>query len=247
MNPWFQRAALVLALLSMLTAARAQDRTDQYRLTLNLTAPITTNLDANPMLGFFGNPDNRSQNYRLQWPAVTWITAKWLQLSGGLLTQYTDNHEAADQLLLRPFAGVKLFVPNQAHLVLYNFTRYEFVASENLDPWTWNSYSRIRSQFMAEVPLTTGERAWKPQTWYTLVAVEPFYRFDRHQFSPLRVGGGIGRVLKDKVRVELTYQAQFTQSGSSGLAWTENIIQLNFRVGLKEGLLGKLLNPMEGP
>jgi hypothetical protein len=76
--------------------------------------------------------------------------------------------------------------------------------------------------------------------------VEPFYRFDRHQFSPLRVGGGIGRILKDKVRVELTYQAQFTQSGSSGLSWTENIIQLNFRVGLKEGILGALLNPTEG-
>jgi hypothetical protein len=247
MNPSFQRGALLLAAPSMFTAARAQDRTDQYRLTLNLTAPITTNLDGNTMLGFFANPDHESQNYRLQWPAVTWITTKWLQLSGGLLTQYTDNHDGADELLFRPFAGVKTFVPNQAHLVLYNFTRYEYVTRENLDTWTWNSFSRIRSQFMAEVPLTTGERAWAPQTWYTLVAVEPFYRFDRHQFSPLRVGGGIGRILKDKVRVELTYQAQFTQAGSSGPAWTENIIQLNFRVGLKEGVLGRLLNPTEGP
>jgi hypothetical protein len=162
MNPSFQRAALVLALFSMLAAADAQgtDRTEQYRLTLNLTAPITTNFAGNAMLGFFGNPDNRSQNYRLQWPAVTWLTAEWLQLSGGLMTQYTDNHDAADDLQLRPFAGVRLFVPNHAHLVLYNFTRYEYLATENLDTWTWNSYSRIRSQFMAEVPLTTGERAW---------------------------------------------------------------------------------------
>jgi len=243
----FHPAALVLTLLSMITGASAQgtDRTDQYRLTLNITTPITTNLNGNAMLGFFANPDNRSQNYRLQWPAVTWVTKRWLQLSGGLLTQYTDHHDAADDLLLRPFAGVKLFVPNQAHLVLYNFTRYEYVASENLDTWAWNSYSRIRSQFAAEVPLTTGERAWKSGTWYTLVSVEPFYRLDSHQFSPLRVGGGIGHIINDKVRAELTYQAQFTQSGSSGLAWTENIIQLNFRIGLKQGILARLLNPTE--
>jgi hypothetical protein len=247
MNPSFQRAALGLAFVSMLSAASAQgiERTEQYRLTLNLTAPITTNFDAHATLGFFANPDHQSENYRLQWPAATWLATYWLQFTGGMLTQYEDNRNTADELLLRPFAGPRLFVPNQAHLVLFNFTRYEYVATENLDSGSWRSFSRIRSQFVAEVPLTSGERAWKPETWYTLVSVEPFYRFDTHQFTPVRVGGGIGRILKDKIRVELTYQAQFTQAGASGLQWTGNIIQLNLRFGLKEGVLGRLLNPTE--
>ena len=167
-----------------------------------------------------------------------------LQFSGGLLTRYTDNEQSADKLELRPFAGVKVFVPNMIKWNLYNYTRYEFRDTENLATHDWTSYSRLRSRFGVELPLTSREKAWQPKTWYGLADVEPIYRFDHDTIDPLYVRSGLGYVLNEQVRLEFIYSAQFTRpAGSSSPQYTENIFQLNLKIGFDRGILHRLQNP----
>ena len=118
---------LLLAAGTMLPTAHASDPevTDQYRLTYELDARISTNFAGSGTIGFFANPDLENQTYRLEWPNVTYLATHWLHVSGGLLTQYTDNHDSSNELELRPFVGAKLFVPNNAKLTIFNYTRYE--------------------------------------------------------------------------------------------------------------------------
>jgi hypothetical protein len=93
-------------------------------------------------------------------------------------------------------------------------------------------------------PLASVEKAWQPKTWYALADVEPFFRFDKDRLDPLRVRGGVGYVLNDRIRVEFIYTASFTRpSGSSSLEYTENAFRLNIRIALQRGLLDPLLNP----
>jgi len=108
----------------------------------------------------------------------------------------------------------------------------------------WNASHRIRSRFGVEIPLSSGDRAWQPKTWYALADVEPYYRFDRHAVDPLRVRGGIGYVINDRIRTEFIYHAEFTRpAGSSGLEFTDNILRLNIKIGLTMGIIGRLQNP----
>jgi hypothetical protein len=238
-------ALLLLAACAILQAANAAetDVTDQYRLTLELNASITTNFAGSGTLGFFANPDKENQTYRLEWPNITYLPTHWLHVSGGLLTQYTDNHNSPNELELRPFLGAKLFVPNKAKLTIFNYTRYEYRNTENLDTHEWDRIGRIRSLCEIDVPLCSRERAWKPKTWFTLAGAEPFYEFDKHDIEELRLSAGLGYVLTDRLRVEFTYYSDFTRPHGGGLAYTENIFLLNFRFSLHEGLLGALFNP----
>jgi Protein of unknown function (DUF2490) len=228
-------------------AARAQngDISDEYRLTLSPTHPISGDLTGFGELGFRWNPDLNYHTYVVGWPGLTYTATKWAQFTGGLRTFYTDNDSsAANKLELRPWGGVKLFLPNGLNWNLYNYTRYEYRDTENLDTHVWTSYSRLRSQFAAEIPLASGERAWAPRTWYGLVGVEPFFRFGWGGINQLQAGGGIGYVVHDRFRIELTCKTVFTQPNSgSGLQYTQKIINLNFKIGLSQGILGRVLNP----
>jgi hypothetical protein len=144
---------------------------------------------------------------------------------------------------LRPFVGLKLFVPNDAKLNLFNYTRYEDRNIENLATHNWDHTSRIRSLFEIDVPLSSCERTWKPKSWFALVSAEPFYVFNEPGINELRVGAGLGYVLSQRVRIEFTYYADFTRPNNGELTYTENIFLINFRFSLHEGLLGALLNP----
>jgi hypothetical protein len=231
----------------LLRAAHAADPeiTDQYRLTFELNGRINTNFAGSGTIGFFADPDMENQIYRLEWPNITWLPTHWLHVTGALLTQYTDNHNSANELELRPFIGAKLFVPNNIKWNFFNYTRYEDRNIENLATHDWNHASRLRSLFEIDVPLSSCERTWKPKTWFALVSAEPFYVFNEPGINELRVGAGLGYVLSDRVRMEFTYYADFTRPNGGELAYTENIFQLNFRFSLHEGLLGDLLNPFK--
>jgi Protein of unknown function (DUF2490) len=240
-----QWVLLLTAASSILPVAHAADSeiTDQYRLTIELNARFNTNFAGSGTLGFFANPDLENQTYRLEWPNITYLPTHWLHVSGGLRTEYTDNHKSPNELELRPFFGAKLFVPNKAKLTIFNYTRYEYRNTENLATHDWDRVSRLRSLFEIDVPLTSRERAWKPKTWFALVGAEPFYEFDMHDIEQLRLSAGLGYVMTDRLRVEFTYYSQFTRPNGGGLAYTENIFLLNFRFSLHEGLLGALFNP----
>ncbi len=238
---------LLLAASTILAAAHAANPdpeiTDQYRLNFELNARIATNFAGNGTIGFFANPDMENQTYRLEWPNITYLATHWLRVSGGLLTQYTDNHSSANELELRPFVGAKLFVPNNAKLTIFNYIRYEDRNTEDLTTHDWDHTGRIRSLFEIDVPFSSRERAWKPRTWYGIAGAEPFYELDKHDITELRLSAGLGYVLTDRIRMEFTYYADFTRPHDVGLAYTENLFLFNFRFSLHEGLLGDLLNP----
>jgi hypothetical protein len=237
-------AALVGALA--LSVRADDDVANEFRSTLSLHHLIKDDLTGYAELQYRNNPDKHYQAYEVIWPSLTYSASHWLQLSGGLLSLYTDNEQSADKLELQPFAGVKLFVLNKIKWTVYSFTRYEFLDTENLDTHAWTSYSRVRSRFGVEFPLTTREQAWQPKTWYGLADVEPIYRFDHDTIDPVYVRGGFGYVLNHRVRLEFIYTAQFSRSSSGELAHAENLLEFNLSIGWSEGLLRRLRNPRAG-
>ncbi len=128
-------------------------------------------------------------------------------------------------------------------MTIFNYTRFEYRDTENLSTHDWDQTGRIRSLFEIDVPLSSRECAWKPKTWFAIAGVEPFYEFDKHDITEVRLSAGVGYVLTDRIRMELTYYADFTRPNDGALAYTENIFLLNFRFSLHKGLLGALLNP----
>lgn len=234
--------ALVVVLLHPLCARAQGDGSinNEYRVTLFPYYSIGTNTAGFGYLGYVNNPDKDFQTFYLGKGVNHFVTPE-VQLWGGLISTYTVNKNSADQLELRPFGGVKLFMPNEIKWNIYNFTRYEYRALEDMDTHDWDGYSRLRSRFGVELPLASREQVWQPGTWYALADVEPYYRFDKNTVDPLRVRGGIAYILSDRVRVEFIYHAQFTRpAGSSGLEYTDNIFRLNFKLAMDERLLGRV-------
>jgi len=242
------RAAWLVVLLVLAAApgaAQAQDDTgNEYRLTLFPSHRISDQVTGFAYLGYVTNPDKDYRTYYVGWPCAAYSPSQWLQIWGGLVGLYTANQNSSDKLELRPFVGAKFFVPNRAKWNIYNFTRYEYRATEDRSTHDWTSVQRLRSRFGVEFPLASGERAWQPKTFYGLADVEPYYRLDRDQVDPFRLRAGIGYVMNDRTRVEFIYHAQYTRpAGTSGLSYTDNIFRLNVKIGLNKGLIGRLHNP----
>jgi len=213
---------------------------NEYRLTLFPYYSIATNTAGFGYLGYLNNPDKDFQTYYLGKGLNHFLTPA-VQLWGGLISTYTDDELKADQLELQPFGGVKLFLPNKIKWNIYNFTRYEYRALQNLETYDWNNHSRIRTRFGVELPLASREKAWQPKTWYAMADVEPYYRFDKDMVDPFRVRGGLAYIVNDRVRVEFIYHAQFTRpAGSSSLEYTDNIFRLNFKLALDQRVLGRV-------
>lgn len=245
-----KRALLIgFALCAVAWPVRGQDGDvqNEYELELSPYYRITDKLIGNSRLEVDYNPDAEYTAYKVGLPGLTYIINDWLQLWAGLLTTYTDNQDNANTLQLRPWAGVKLFVPNRAKIHLYNYTRFEYPVTENLDTYNWTDNPRLRSRFGVEVPLSARDRAWKPKTWYALADVEPFYEFDHDVIDPVLVRGGIGYVANDHLQVEFLYTAQFSrETTDSSLAYSSNGFRLKFRFGREKGLLERLHNPENG-
>jgi hypothetical protein len=213
---------------------------NEYRLTLSPHHEIWGDLTGFGQFEYRDNAEQDYQAYQVVWPGLTYPVKPWLQLSGGWLTRYTENEHSANTLELRPFAGVNLLVPNNIKWKFYNYTRYEFRDIEDLDTHEWTAYSRLRSRFGVEFPLTPYGKAWQPKTWYGLADVEPIYRFDHDTIDPLYVRGGLGYVLSDRLRLEFCYWAQFTRSNQGSLEHANNIFQLNIKIAFGRGILDRL-------
>lgn len=217
---------------------------DEFQMNVNPHHPLTDRLD---LFGNIGAAHSSDYNkYRLGWPGLVYHTSSWLQLWGGFDVYYKDYDQSADELELRPGAGLKLFVPNRAKIVFFNFTRYEYRDFQNQNTHDWSGYSRIRSRFGVEVPLTSRAEAWQPKTFYLLAQAEPFYRFDKNEWDPVWLRSGLGYVLNSHMRAELIYTAQFKRSSpGSSLEYNNNMIELNIKIGFKRGVLDRLFNPGE--
>jgi hypothetical protein len=213
---------------------------NEYRTTVFPSYRISDTWAGFGYLGYVTNPEKGYDVYYLG-KGANYMYNSWSQAWGGLIGTYTDNEAKADQNELRPFFGVKLFLPNEWEWIIYNFTRYEYRALLDRGTDDWTGYSRIRSRFGVEFPLGARARAWKPKSWYGLADVEPYYRFDKNVVDPLRLRCGIAYIVSDRLRVELIYHAQYTRpAGSTGLEYTDNIFRLNIKIALSSKLLGRI-------
>lgn len=236
---------LTLTVLKPLVSLAQEDIGNEYRITLFPSHKVTNTIGGFGYLGYVFNPEKNYKSYYLGWPCATYTPQSWLQFWGGLIGVYTDNEEKSDQLELRPFAGVKLFLPNELKWNIYNFTRYEYRALQDKETLVWNNYNRVRVRFGVEIPLCSREKAWQPGGFYGLADIEPYYRFDKNMIDPMRIRGGIGYIMKSApLRIEFIYHLQYTQpTEESGLIYTDNIFRLNIKMGLNTGIMGSLFNP----
>lgn len=240
----FALLIILFVVFSVVMPARAQDELgNEYRFTVFPSHRVTEKLTGFAYLGYVTNPEKNYKTYYLGWPAAAYSVNDWLQIWGGLVGLYTNNENSSDKLELRPFAGAKLFVPNKIKWNIYDFTRYEFRATQDRNTRDWNNVSRLRSRIGLELPFASSIHAWKPGSFYGLADAEPYYRFDKGQVDPFRLRVGIGYILDERFRFEFIYHAQYTHPSGSALKYTDNIFRLNIKIGLNKGIIGILQNP----
>ena len=243
---WLRVGALALVSCGLTAtttlAADNDDQDSEFRYTVFPYWKIADGLTGFNYLGYVDNTDKDYDSYYFGL-GVNWQPKPWLQVWAGAISLYTDNETKADQLEIRPFIGPKLFLPNDWDWNIYNFTRYEYRTTENLDTKDWSDTNRLRTRFGVEIPLTSKEKAWNPHTTYLIADAEPYYTFEKGQIDPFRLRAGLGYVINDRMRVEFIYHAEFTRPNGGSLEHTNNIFRLNFKIGVQRGLLKTLLNP----
>jgi hypothetical protein len=236
------RRLALIAVAGLLGSApcgtRAGDVTNEYRLTAYPSYRLAEDWIGFGYVGIVAKPDADYSSYYLGKGAF-YVPNDWLQLWAGLIGVYTNStNQNSNSLELRPFAGVKFIdMTERMKWRYFNWTRYELRLIDTLDTGSWKSISRVRSQFRLEAPLAGPEQAWTPKTWYAFAEVEPIWRSDTGQIDPLRTRLALGYIANQRVLVEFQYYAEFTQPSGSGLAWTNNIWRLNFKVSTSASVL----------
>jgi hypothetical protein len=238
-------AALLLLGLGAPASVHAQEEDDvanEYRITLFPNYRLKDSVTGFGYLGFVTNPDRQYQLYYLGWPGFIWTPKpNVLQVWTGLFNIYTNNEVKEDKIELRPFVGLKTFVPNGIDWRIYNLTRFEFRITKDFATDEWNEVNRLRSRFGVEFPLASGARAWQKGTFYGLADVEPFYRFDHEEWDPVRVRVGLAYIFHGRCRAEFIYHAQWTRP-EGPLEYTDNIFRLNVKIGLTHGILPRVMD-----
>jgi hypothetical protein len=235
---------LSVLLLACAAAAQTPAPTDapvnnEYRVTAFPTHPLFGDFTGFGYLGYVNNTGKGLTTYYVGWPGVVYKPLKWLEGWGGLVYTWNDPETGSNTHEFRPYLGTKVYVPNQVHMNLYNFTRVEWRKITTDDTGARDDKVRVRSRFGFEAPL--GSRPWAVQTMYLLGDLEPMYQTDVHAIQTLRARAGIGYVTNHHMRIEVIYHVQMTRkSASDPLAYTDNIFRLNFKIGVKKGLLERL-------
>jgi hypothetical protein len=240
--------ALVLTPAAGLYGQNNNDVTNEWRITAFPHYPIKGKMSGFGYLGWVTNPDSNYKLYYFGVPGFIYTANPKVQAWVGLLDIYTNNDTLSngkqDTLELRPFIGGKFFLPNKLRWNIYNFSRLEFRQTYHHDTHDWTNAERLRLRFGIEAPLTSREKAWTDKTFYGIANVEPLYRFDKSDIDPFRAQLGLGYVANDRIRAELLYYANWGRvAPSNDLAFTENIIRLNIKIGVKRALLSHVWNP----
>ena len=195
------------------------------------------------VVDFYETPaDKDSKTLRVRVPNLVYKARPWLDGVGGVLAIWTrEDPSSGDSNELRPFVGAKVYLPNAAHVHLYNLTRFEWRRIDKRDDGIeWKE--RLRTRFGAEFPLS--ERAWKPRTFYGIASVEPFIDVNNGFVEELRFGAGAGYVRNDRVRLEFLFMPQLTRSAAGDpMILSDHIFRLNVRYSFKEGLLHHQTSP----
>jgi hypothetical protein len=231
------RAALGLLVIGALAhPASAQTTTDEpirneYRVTLVTTRPAADRekVILFQYLGIVDNNDKQLTSYYYSPPGLIIKPTKWVEIWAGMFGLYTDNKEANNSWEIRPLTGVKVYVPNNKKLNLFNFTRFEYRSIHQ--DGTSNGIPRLRNRVGVEGPFTQ-TNAWTPKTWYGLADAEPFWRLDDGYMERFRIRGGIGYILSRTWRAEFIYHAEFSSGKNEPKRYSDNIWRLNIKLSL---------------
>lgn len=240
-------ALLAVALLSILAPSKqvkAEDIDNEYRLTLLPYYPFSKEMVGFGYLGFVPSWDKDYTNYYAG-AGFTYDLTDWMQTWTGLIGSYTDGWDSEDKLEFRPFIGAKFFLPNDLGWNIYAFPRYEYRMVQGQDSHDWSYVNRLRLRLGAEIPFTSRDNAFKPNTWYGIADVEPFYRCDTDKLDPLRVRAGLGYVMGGGKRIEFIYHAQWTRPNNGGLDYTDNIFRINFKFPLGKGPIAQAIRSLD--
>src|SRR5215510_10961470 len=233
------RFALLLVALGA-PVAQAQDVTDAGRagVAFSHSTPLDDFSGAPYLL--FQDKTGGVTSYRVAFPNIIYHAKPWLQGWGGVLMTWTNNETSGDTRQFRPYVGVKVFVPNSAHIHLYDWTRIEWLRTTNMYNNTITRVWRFRTRQGVEVPLSA--RAWQPGTFFGVANGELFVE---HNFvDAVRFMSGAGYIKNDRVRIEFDYLFQLSRKSSrEALAYTGNSFRFTFAYSFKEGLHQKQDGP----
>ena len=238
-NTYIKRSAnyLLLSYIPLLTVfillpgvATAQDKIyNEYRVTIVPTYPVTERIFLTTYLGYVNIPHHDRVNYYLGAPLlVTYRLSPVVELMAGGFLVFSKLDGDKENTEFRPLTGVKLYLPNNNHMNIYNWTRYELRCFYYDDKSLNNVRHRLRNRIGLEFPLS--KKAWQPKTMYALTDFEFFYSFDRGYFDRFRERLGFGYVIDLQWRAEMIYHIQLLKSSEdTNPEWTNNIWRLNIK------------------
>jgi Protein of unknown function (DUF2490) len=205
------------------------DITNEYRLTLVISRPVSEKVTLFGYLGVVKAPDKSVSTLYYSPPGVIYSPKPWLELWAGMFGLYNKNQKAANSWELRPLLGVKFYIPNKLHANLYSFTRQEFrFINQNHNTTT---IPRLRNRVGIDIPLSQ-TKAWTPKTFYTMTDVEPIWRLDNKSLQLIRARAGLGYIISKTYRAEFIYYAEFSGDKGQPKNYTGNIWRLNFKITL---------------
>jgi len=236
------RIALRVLVLTALgaAAAHAQDVTNDGRVAAIFAHPLVFDHFSGAPYVWFDDQTGGVKSYRVAFPNIIYHATPWLQGWGGFIVTWTDNDASGNTRELRPYVGFKVFVPNSAHIHVFNWTRLEWRRITNTSNDTITREWRLRTRPGIEFPLSA--HAWQPGTFYGLANGELFVE---HGFiDAVRFMSGAGYIRNDRVRVDLNYVFELSRSApSDALAYSDNSFRLDFKYSFKQGLLHKQQGP----
>jgi len=233
--------AFLLVLVGLVAhTVRAQEVTDDGRAGIILSHTLFGDEFSGAPYFWFDEQTGGVKTYRVSFPHVIYHARPWLQGSGGLIASWTDNQASGDTRELRPYVGVKVFVPNSAHIHLYELTQLEWRRITNTDSNSTTREWRFRTRPGVEFPLSA--RAWQQGTFYGLANGEVFVE---HDFvDALKFMSGAGYIKTDRVRIEFQYVLELSRTSSAdALAFRDNSFRLDYKLSFKEGLHHKQDGP----
>jgi Protein of unknown function (DUF2490) len=240
---YFLMTCVLLLIFSMLlpNVTTAQEEIhSEYRVTLVPTYPVSKKVFLTTYLGYVNIPSSNTVNYYLGAPLlVTYRPTPVVEFMAGAFLVFANTDGGDDYTELRPLAGVKLYLPNNHHLNIFNWTRYEFRSFYYDDKSLNNAKNRIRNRIGIEFPLS--KNAWAPKTCYGFTDFEMFFTVEKGYFDRFRERLGFGYVIDKHWKVELIYHMQLLkESEDHNPKWTDNIFRLNIKWSIPHKIHGPI-------
>ena len=124
---WQYRLLSIYFILYANTATAQEKINSEFRLTLVPTIPINKKVFFTTYLGYVNNTGIKTSSFYVGAPGiVTYKINPVVEVMSGAFLIMNNSKEGDDFKEFRPFAGLKLKLPNAGNLHIFNWTRYKF-------------------------------------------------------------------------------------------------------------------------